>query len=46
VQEGKELTNEEAELEAAFDAVLLSTASKKLVIAGPGIGKTTLFKRY
>ncbi len=44
MQEGKELTPEEAELKAAFDAILLSTARKKLVIAGPGTGKTTLFK--
>jgi superfamily I DNA/RNA helicase len=44
VQEGKELTPEEAELKAAFDAILLSTARKKLIVAGPGTGKTTLFK--
>lgn len=44
VQDDKTLSNEEAELKAAIDAVLLSTARKKLVIAGPGTGKTTLFK--
>lgn len=44
MQEGKELTPEEAELKAAFDAILLSTARKKLIVAGPGTGKTTLFK--
>ena len=36
---------EEAELGAAIDAVLSSPSNKKLVIAGPGTGKTTLFKR-
>lgn len=35
----------EAELKAAIDRVLASTSPKKLVIAGPGTGKTTLFKR-
>lgn len=44
MKEGKELTPEEAELKAAFDSILLSDARKKLVIAGPGTGKTTLFK--
>lgn len=36
---------EEAELAAAIEAVLSSASEKKLVIAGPGTGKTTLFKR-
>lgn len=36
---------EEAELTAAIEAVLNSSSDKKLVIAGPGTGKTTLFKR-
>ena len=44
MKKDKEVTKEEAELKAAFDAILLSTARKKLVIAGPGTGKTTLFK--
>jgi superfamily I DNA/RNA helicase len=35
---------EEAELTAAIEAVLSSPSDKKLVIAGPGTGKTTLFK--
>jgi len=39
------LSKEEAELKAAIDAVLSSTSRKKLVVAGPGTGKTTLFKR-
>ena len=34
-----------AELEAAIDAVLSSTSPKRLIIAGPGAGKTTLFRR-
>ena len=36
--------DEEAELRAAIEAVLSSPSDKKLVIAGPGTGKTTLFK--
>jgi hypothetical protein len=32
--------NAEAELEAAIDKVLASKARKKLVVAGPGAGKT------
>ncbi len=36
---------EEAELRAAIEGVLASSSAKKLVIAGPGTGKTTLFKR-
>lgn len=34
-----------AELKAAVDKVLASKARKKLVVAGPGAGKTTLFRR-
>lgn len=41
----KRQSAEEAELGAAIDAVLSSPSNKKLVIAGPGTGKTTLFKR-
>lgn len=44
MQESEELTSEMAELKAALDAILLSTSRKKLVVAGPGTGKTTLFK--
>ena len=36
---------EEAECRAAIEAVLRSPSDKKLVIAGPGTGKTTLFKQ-
>lgn len=36
---------EEVEFRRAIDAVLSSTSSKKLVVAGPGTGKTTLFKK-
>lgn len=39
------LTPEEIELQGSIDAVLNSRSPKKLVIAGPGTGKTTLFKR-
>jgi superfamily I DNA/RNA helicase len=38
-------SSEEAELQAAVEAVLKSPSQKKLVIAGPGTGKTTLFKQ-
>ncbi len=36
---------EKAELKVAIEAVLSSPSEKKLVIAGPGTGKTTLFKQ-
>jgi superfamily I DNA/RNA helicase len=39
-----EITPEEAELKAAIDAVVDSQSPKKLVVAGPGTGKTTLFR--
>lgn len=35
----------QAELAEAVDRVLASKAPKKLVVAGPGAGKTTLFKK-
>lgn len=41
----EKITTEEAELNAAIESVLKSKNSKKLVIAGPGTGKTTLFKK-
>lgn len=34
-----------AELKKAVDQVLASKARKKLVVAGPGAGKTTLFRK-
>ncbi len=43
--EDEPLSAEEAELRAAIEAVLQSQSRKKLVIAGPGTGKTTLFKQ-
>jgi len=39
------MTSEEAELNAAIDAILTSDSPKKLVVAGPGTGKTSLFKK-
>jgi len=42
--EDKPLSAEEDELKSAIEAVLRSHSPKKLVIAGPGTGKTTLFK--
>lgn len=38
-------TGEEKELGAAVDRVLESKSRKKLVVAGPGAGKTTLFRK-
>jgi superfamily I DNA/RNA helicase len=35
----------ERELSVAVDRVLASTSRKKLVVAGPGAGKTTLFRK-
>jgi superfamily I DNA/RNA helicase len=45
VAEDAPLSAEEGELKAAIEAVLRSPSRKKLVIAGPGTGKTTLFKQ-
>ncbi len=39
------MSGEEAELKAAVEKVLSSPSPKKLVIAGPGTGKTTLFRQ-
>jgi superfamily I DNA/RNA helicase len=39
------MTSEEAELREAIKRVVASKNSKKLIVAGPGAGKTTLFKR-
>jgi superfamily I DNA/RNA helicase len=44
VVEDELVSAEEAELRAAIEAVLRSPSRKKLVIAGPGTGKTRLFK--
>ena len=38
------MTAEEAELREAIERVLRSKSPKKLIVAGPGAGKTTLFK--
>jgi len=38
-------SSEEAELTAAVESVLTSDRPKKLVVAGPGTGKTSLFKK-
>jgi superfamily I DNA/RNA helicase len=34
-----------SELESVIEAILASTSPKKLVVAGPGAGKTTLFRK-
>jgi len=39
------MSSEEAELKAAIERVLRSPSRKKLVVAGPGTGKTALFKQ-
>lgn len=39
------MSDEEAELKAAIERVLRSPSRKKLVVAGPGTGKTTLFRK-
>jgi len=38
-------SREEDEFKKAIENVLASTIPKRLIIAGPGTGKTTLFKR-
>jgi superfamily I DNA/RNA helicase len=38
-------SNPEEELQAALERILRSSSTKKLVVAGPGTGKTYLFKR-
>jgi predicted ATPase len=38
-------TEEEIELAEAVDRVLQSKSPKKLIVAGPGAGKTTLFRK-
>jgi superfamily I DNA/RNA helicase len=37
--------NVENELNAAIDQILISKSRRRLVVAGPGTGKTTLFKK-
>jgi len=39
------MTSEEVELREAIERVVTSTSPKKLIVAGPGAGKTTLFKQ-
>jgi len=36
---------EEYELDKAIDQIVHSTSTKKLIVAGPGTGKTTLFRK-
>ena len=38
-------TDVETQLKAAVDKILASKSPKKLIVAGPGAGKTTLFKQ-
>jgi superfamily I DNA/RNA helicase len=38
------MTDDEVEFQAAIQRVVSSRSRKKLVVAGPGTGKTTLFR--
>jgi superfamily I DNA/RNA helicase len=42
---GKECEDEHAELQAVIDRILASSSRRRLVVAGPGTGKTRLFRR-
>jgi len=44
VTDSQAMSNEEAELSAAIKRILNSRSHKKLVVAGPDTGKTTLFR--
>ena len=42
---GKTCEDEQVELKSVIDRILASSSRKRLVVAGPGTGKTRLFKR-
>jgi GTPase SAR1 family protein len=40
------MTADQAELQRAIEQVVTSKSAKKLIVAGPGAGKTTLFNSF